>query len=143
MNKKSYTIKDFYDDYIEEYPSGIDYKQYRMILTDYYNILKDEVLYNSEEIKLPFKLGLVKIVKYKPKTYSSKSLSVDYKLSKELGTRVYHLNDHSDGYKYRLYWHKDIACNFSIYKYSLNFVRACKRELARLIKNKLTDYPEI
>lgn len=142
-NKKSYTIKDFYKRYIEEYPTGIDYKLYKTILSDYYNIIKDELLYSSEELKMPLKLGTVRITKYKPKTYSTKSLSVDYKLSKELGYKVYHLNLHSDGYKYRLYWHKEIACNFSIYRYSLNFVRACKRELARIIKNKLTDYPEI
>lgn len=142
-NRKSYTIIDFYKYYIDNNPNGVDYKAYRVILEDYYAIILDEILNRSEELKMPHRLGTVRIIKYKPKAYNSKSLSVDYKLSNELGYKVYHLNEHSDGYKYRLYWHKDIAGNFSIYKYSLNLIRAAKRELARLIKNKLTDYPEI
>ena len=55
---------------------------------------------------MPHGLGYVCVVKYKPKSYTNGSLSVDYKSSKEFGKRIYHLNEHSDGYKYRLYWSK-------------------------------------
>lgn len=141
--KKSYTITDFYDSYITEHPNGVDYKTFRAILVDYYTIINQKLLDASDELKMPYRLGTVRIVKYKPKTYTSKSLSVDYKLSKEVGHTVYHLNDHSNGYKYRLFWHKECAKNFSPYRYSLNLVRAAKRKLAQLIKNNITDYPEI
>lgn len=143
VKNKSYTIKDFYKYYISQHPQGVDYKTYRAIVEDYYTIVRKELLYYATELKMPYRLGSVRIIKYKPKTYTGKSLSVDYKLSKNLGYKVYHLNEHSNGYKYRLYWHKNIANNFSIYRYSLNLVRAAKRELAQLIKNNLTDYPEI
>lgn len=143
LKTKSYTIKDFYKYYIEQNPQGVDYKTYRAIMEDYYKIIRNEILYSSTELTLPYRLGTVRIAKYKPKTYTGKSLSVNYKLSKEVGHKVYHLNEHSDGYKYRLYWHKDLKSNYSIYRYSLNLVRAAKRELAQIIKHKLTDYPEI
>lgn len=142
-DRKSYTIKDFYKYYIDENKDGVDYKTYRNIVEDYYSIMLDELLNNSEELKLPYKLGTVRIIKYKPKTYTSASLSVNYKLSNELGYKVYHLNEHSNGYKYRLFWHKDVANNFAIYKYSLSLIRGAKRRLAQIIKNNLTDYPEI
>jgi len=55
---------------------------------------------------MPYGLGYVQVVKYKPKTYTDKSLSVDYKESKKYNKKIYHLNEHSNGYKYRLYWSK-------------------------------------
>jgi hypothetical protein len=79
---------------------------------------------------MPFGLGYVCIVKYKPKEYTSKSLSVDYKASKEYGKKIYHLNEHSDGYKFRLYWSKTPRTFPDRYKYSLCLVRQNKRRLA-------------
>ena len=55
---------------------------------------------------MPYGLGLIQIVKYRPKSLTPKSLSVDYKASKEYDKKIYHLNEHSDGYKFRLYWSK-------------------------------------
>lgn len=84
---------------------------------------------------MPSGLGLICIVKYKPKTYTDKSLSVDYKSSKEEGKRIYHLNEHSDGYKFRLYWSKQPYTFADRYKYQLTLTRANKRRLAQLIFN--------
>ena len=70
------------------------------------------------------------------------SLSVDYKTSKEYDKRIYHLNEHSNGYKYRLYWSKIPRTFPDRYKYQLNFVRQNKRRLAQLIFNK-HDYIDI
>jgi len=69
-------------------------------------------------------------------------LSKDYKTSNELGKTIYHLNEHSDGYKYRLYWSKNENTFPDIYKYRLSLVRANKRKLAQLIFNK-HDYINI
>lgn len=96
----------------------------------------------SEGFKMPYGLGFVQIGKYKPKTFNPKSLSVDYKSSKEFNKCVYHLNEHSDGYKYRLYWSKIPYTFKERYLYSLNLVRANKRRLAQLIFNR-HDYLNI
>lgn len=48
----------------------------------------------------------MQVVKYRPKSLTPKSLSIDYKASKEYDKKIYHLNEHSDGYKFRLYWSK-------------------------------------
>lgn len=75
------------------------------------------------------------IVKYKPKTYTSKSLSIDFKSSIDEGKIIYHLNEHSDGYKYRFYWSKVPQTFPDRYKYTARLVRQNKRMLAQLIFN--------
>jgi hypothetical protein len=106
------------------------------------NIILKHVLDGSDGFKMPFGLGYIQVGKYKPKTYTDRSLSVDYKASKEFNKRIYHLNEHSDGYKFRLHWSKVPQTFPDRYKYQLCLVRANKRRLAKLIFNK-TDYINI
>lgn len=106
------------------------------------NIILKYMLERSEGFKMPYGLGLVQVIKYKPKTLTDKSLSVDYKASEEYNKKIYHLNEHSDGYKYRLYWSKIPRTFPDRYKYQLGFVRQNKRKLAQLIFNKY-DYLNI
>lgn len=144
LNKKSYTAVDFYKGYKLEYPeSDIEYKLFKVILETFNKSLRDLLLIDSEELMLPYNLGEVKIVKYKPKTLTSKSLSPDYGLSKKLGFHTYHLNEHSGGYKFRLFWSKLKCVTRKPYKYSLNLVRANKRMLASLIIKDKKDYIEL
>ena len=105
-------------------------------------VILEYVLDRSEGFKMPFGLGFIQVGKYKPKSINSKSLSVDYKASKECNKKIYHLNEHSDGYKYRLYWSKIPRTFPDRYKYQLLFVRQNKRKLAQLIFNK-KDYIDI
>lgn len=145
QGRQSYTIKDFYQSYKLE---NIDdhmthFKAFRDILYDFNTILCNKLLSASEELKMPFQLGSVYIVKYLPKTYSNKSLSVNFALTKQLGKTIYYLNEHSNGYKFRLFWSKQGCKSTSLYKYNLSLVRANKRLLASLIKNKQTDYIEL
>ena len=91
---------------------------------------------------MPNGLGFIQVGKYKPKTLSSKSLSVDYKASKDYDKVIYHLNEHSDGYKYRLYWSKIPRTFPSRYRYQLCLLRTNKRRLAQLIFNR-HDYIDI
>jgi len=106
------------------------------------NIILYYVLNRSEGFKMPNGLGFIQVGKYKPKTLTDKSLSVDYKASKEYNKKIYHLNEHSSGYKYRLYWSKIPRTFPDRYRYQLCFVRSNKRKLAQLIFNK-HDYIDI
>lgn len=141
MTNKSFTIRDMYKAY-KQIDKNTPYFRFKRILDQFNNNILDLLLNASEGFKMPSKLGSICIVKYKPKTYTNKSLSKDYKLSKELGKTIYHLNEHSDGYKYRLYWSKNKNTIPDIYKYNLSLVRANKRKLAQLIFNK-HDYINI
>ena len=134
MVKQSYTIRDMFKEY-SKIDENVSYFRFKRILDKFNEIIKQKILSSSEGFKMPHRLGYIQIVKYKPKTYTNKSLSKDYKLSKELGKTIYHLNEHSDGYKYRLYWSKNKNTFPEVYKYKLSLVRQNKRKLAQLIFN--------
>ena len=141
-NKKSYTIADIYRDYIKKNDVELNYARYKRIIDEFNKVVKEEILERSQPFKMPYGLGTICIVKYKPKSYSDQSLSTDYKSTKEVGKRVYHLNEHSNGYKYRLYWTKIPRTFPKRYMYQIQFVRDNKRHLAQLIFNK-QDYINI
>jgi len=141
---KSYTVKDFYKaywDFIEDNKLyQIDYKKYREIITDYFKHIYNQVIEEGCEVKLPCRLGILCIVKHKPKNYNSKSLRVDFKSTNELHKTIFHLNEHSDGYKFRFYWNKKESLVTNKTKYQLVATRFNKRRLAQIIKNKEHDY---
>ena len=137
-NKKSITFRDLY----RTMPIEIDYGLYKRILEEMCRIILDAILNGLDGFKMPFGLGFIQVGKYLPKALNDKSLSIDYKASREYDKRIYHLNEHSNGYKYRLYWSKIPRTFPDRYKYQLCFVRQNKRRLAQLIFNK-QDYLDI
>lgn len=141
-NKKSNTFRDMYKDYMKQSSVEVSYELYKRIIDSMCKTILDYILNRSEGFKMPHGLGLIQIVKYKPKNLDEKSLSVDYKLSKEYDKKIYHLNEHSDGYKFRLFWSKVPQTFKARYKYQLCLTRANKRKLAQLIFNK-KDYINI
>ena len=144
MSTVSYTIKDFYEYYLSYVNKSdiyqIDYKLYHSILIDYFKFIQDEIVEQGREFKMPCRLGSLFIMKRKPLKWDSGSLRIDYKTSKDLGKVVYHLNEHSDGYKYRFCWSKVKSMVPYKIKYQLIVTRHNKRRLAHIIKNKERDY---
>ena len=137
-NKNSATFRDMY----RTMPVEVDYSLYKRVLDEMCKVILEHVLMRSEGFKMPYGLGFIQIGKYKPKKMTADSLSVDYQASKEYEKKIYHLNEHSDGYKYRLYWSKIPRVFPDRYKYQLGLVRQNKRKLAQLIFNK-QDYIDI
>lgn len=138
----SHTYHSMYKHYKTNSPYKVDYKLYKRILDRMSQIIAEAVLDRSEGFKMPCGLGYIQVGKYQPKNYNSKSLSIDYKLTREYGKIIYHLNEHSNGYKYRLHWSRVPMTFADRYKYQLCLVRANKRKLAQLIFNK-HDYLNI
>ena len=138
MEKKSYTFKDMYN----TLEVDIDYSLYQEILSEMCNVILYHVFNCSEGFCMPYGLGYIQIVKYQPKQLNVKYLSVDYKSTNDIGKRIYYLNEHSGGYKFRLYWSKIPRTFPDRYKYQLTLVRKNKRDLAKLIFNK-QDYIDI
>lgn len=138
----SHTYHSMYKYYKSNSPYKVEYSLYKRILDRMSQIIAEAVLDRSEGFKMPCGLGYIQVGKYQPKNYNSKSLSIDYKLTREYGKVIYHLNEHSNGYKYRLHWSKVPMTFADRYKYQLCLVRANKRKLAQLIFNK-HDYLNI
>lgn len=146
-NTKSYTIRSIYNEYLNytsdnKLYNNIEYDLFRNIILDYYSYILEELLDNGNEIKLPCNLGTISIRKKKSDYWNGHGCSIDYKATKENNKLIYYINEHSDGYKFRLYWSK-LHCNISNgMKYMMVLSRANKRRLAQIIKNKERDYLE-
>lgn len=147
MQYKSYVGKDFYESYCEYVKDNplyqVEYNTFRSIINDYFRYLRDEIIERGKEVRLPCRLGTLRIVKHKPKQWNNKSLRIDYGESKKHGKLLYHLNEHSDGFKYRFYWNKHNVIITNKIKYQLVMSRDNKRRLAQIIKNREHDYIEI
>lgn len=145
--RKSYTITDFYTDYKDYIEQGtqydVDLKTFKSIVIDYFKHIKEEIMYNCKEFKLPCRLGTLSIIKHFPKEFTGKSLRWDWKATRETGKPVYLINEHSNYYKYRFHWGKKNCVVANLGKYQFVACRANKRELAHIIKNNLKDYQEL
>ena len=107
---------------------------YQTICDEFNKLLIDEILINSEEVRLPYRLGTLRIKKSKMKYDDKNKLKIDWAASKKLGKRIYHLNDHTGGYKYRFYWTKGIVKNITAYSFIPT--RTNTRRLASILKDK-------
>ena len=66
-------------------PIEVSYVAYKRILDSMCRIILKHVLDGSDGFKMPFGLGYIQVGKYKPKSYTNRSLSIDFKTSNELG----------------------------------------------------------
>lgn len=145
--RKSYTIPDFYNNYKTYVEADTSYdvtlKVYRAIVTDYFKYIRDQVMQESREIKLPCRLGTLQIIKHQPKEYTGKSLRWDWKATREYGKPIYLLNEHSNGWKYRFHWCKKDCLLTNKTRYQFVACRQNKRDLAQIIFAGLKDYREL
>jgi hypothetical protein len=129
-----------------------DYSTYSKILNSFNKKVSMKIMEHAFDFPIPFRLGTLRIKKYKPSikidkegNLKHKGLSPNWKATKELWEVdknakkskkiVFHTNDHSDGYNYK--WHfsnyRSNCANRSVYSFIPT--RTNKRILAQLIKN--------
>ena len=112
----------------------VDKQMFRKICDEFNKLVIDEILVNSEEVRLPYRLGTIRVKKSKMKYDDKNKLKIDWAASRKLGKRIYHLNDHTGGYKYRFYWTKGIVKNITAYSFIPT--RTNTRTLASILKDK-------
>ena len=136
-DRKCYTIADYYISYKEYIEPNtqydVDLKTFKAIVTDYFKFIRDEIMLNCKEFKLPCRLGKLSIIKHMPKEFTGKSLRWDWKATRETGKPVYLLNEHSNYFKYRFYWQKKDCLLINKGAYQFVACRQNKRDLAQLI----------
>ena len=134
--KKDYGSDDAYKYYKENTIEELQVpkQEYRKICDEFNKLFIDEILISSEEMRLPYRLGTIRVKKSKMKYDDKNKLKVDWAASKKIGKRIYHLNDHTGGYKYRFYWTKGIVKNITAYAFIPT--RTNTRRLAQILKDK-------
>lgn len=136
--KKPYTMPDFYKSYIEEVVEGsgydVSYNTFRDICEDYYKGIVDH-LFEGGFYNLPYNTGEISIKGKRVKKMTSKTMPVDWEQTNKLGKKVFHINDHSNYYKFRFAWSKLYRHFKNKSNYRLVFTRENKRRLAKIIKS--------
>tara|TARA_B100001093_G_C26845837_1_gene1022734 strand:+ start:444 stop:908 length:465 start_codon:yes stop_codon:yes gene_type:complete len=112
----------------------VDKQMFRKICDEFNKLIIQQILLNSEEIRFPYRLGTLRVKKSKMKYDDKNKLKIDWDASRKLGKRIYHLNDHTGGYKYRFYWTKGIVKNITAYSFIPT--RTNTRTLASILKDK-------
>ena len=85
-------------------------------------------------------MGSLRVKKTKMNFTDKNTLRVDWQASKKFNKRIYHLNEHTGGYKYRFYWSRGIIKNITAYSFIPT--RTNSRRLASILKdnNRELDY---
>lgn len=139
---KDIGLKDFYNYYKDfckkKEIKPKDYKIFRDVIKLCNSKLQTKIVYESERVKLPGRLGDLYIKKY-PIVYNidMKHLwKVDYIATKQTGRVVYFENDY--GYKWK--WYKTTCIIKGKRYYQFKPCRKASRNIADAIKNKKLDY---
>ena len=155
-HKTHFGIRDAYMYYKDTSDTPIDYNIFTSICKDFYKELAKMLIFNTFEFRIPYRLGRLRIRKYKPKlkinpdgSLDKSKLFVDFGSTNKLWLEneeakknkklVYHLNDHSNGYQHRWFWEKRTTNipNHSAYCFLPS--RLNKRTLAKALKDEDTD----
>lgn len=138
-------------------PYYLTYPQFVSIIKDFNVAIFNLLLYNAFVFRMPFSLGEVSIRKKKVEPYIDKegklvnNLPIDYRATKLLHDRdpdakekdikVYHSNEHSDGYVAKLYYDKPSSLIFPNKRlYRIQITREMKILLNKIMTSNFKEY---
>lgn len=138
--KAHYTLTDVYQYYLRivDPELHVDYKTFRKLNKQIYNEINQEVLYNSENVQLPYGVGQLVVLKRPMRFGSDRIIPLDYKKTKELGKRVFHMNEIRNNQIYKYSWVK-VGRVINKGYYTFKAIRERTRELSGILQTK----PEI
>lgn len=143
-----YTLKHMYEVYKENVDEGspydISYSDYVKITTGYNKSIIDRLL-DGFKIRLPYALGSLQIIKKKMYFQSqvNKRKGINWEATNKHGKVIHHLNEHSNNYKYLVYWDRRGNKVKGINGYKFVPCRNLKRTIAKYIKEYKQDYFEV
>jgi hypothetical protein len=127
----SWNLHKIYKLYLKEVPKEIQTTKENFLKINELFVRKavDRIL-KAEEVKFPI-IGSFRIKKV---LMNYHRLYVDHKRTKELGIKVYHLNENREGYFYKWFWNKNSTNKF-IHYYSFCAARySVRRRLPKILK---------
>lgn len=155
-----YGMKDFYNYYKKNTENPISYADFTSLHQEINESIVTSVIEQNYIHTFPCKVGKLRIKKYKAKikvhddgTFEWKALKIDYqktwkywrekypeKTDQEILTipnkaRVYHMNQHTNGYRYKYVWDKSVAIFKGKSVVTFKPVRTVSRALAAWLKS--------
>ena len=123
--------KEFYNKFIEDTNSKVDYETFKAIIIDSNKKIADFVVSDDTGFKLPEQLGYLVITKYK-----SKRKPIDWVNSKKLRKTIYLTNLHSFGFVHHIKWFKKRIANLKLKEsFRIEPCREFQRAVAASVKS--------
>lgn len=132
----------------------ITYKKYCDILEISNWMFIEYALKTGKQVYLPFGFGPIVVTKKRLKMYKIYTdkvtkeekkiinLRIDWFKTKKLGKRVYHTNEHSDGFNCKWMWFSNLSRLHMSGLYVFKPCRYASRAIARYVKNTKENYIE-
>jgi hypothetical protein len=142
--RSSLTLTDAYVNYLERLEATdkipdsqkekyrIHYNVYRAVMTRLVELIVADIL-RGRPFVMPYKLG--RIMVDKKRTLDAKKLRVDWKATMEHNMKIFHLNEHSNGYYYRIRWDKEDAVVPNKYRWSFVAASHIKKKLSNVVRS--------
>ena len=149
-------IRDSYKNYKEKSSEPILINDFAKVVNDFNKFLISKV-FEGYEVKLPARMGTISIKGKKTKIKFDEQgrltgQAPDYKSTKDLWEKcpeckerkqlVFHLNEHTNGIRYKFFWSKERMLVENKTFYSIILTRTNKRFLSNLIKKGKEFYVE-
>ncbi len=143
--------KECYDRFCENNPSiTLSFEDYKQVLYTFNTTLILHLLETGDMVKLPYGLGELVINKYKPKRFKTLvdgreivNLAVNWVETKKAGKYIYHLNAHTDGYRYFWMWNWWKTRTKCAYIWKLEMARVHSRLLKTYLKKANSKYKDL
>jgi hypothetical protein len=128
--------KDFYT-YFKKTNPELKYTQGEFAkVVDMYADLIGEDLLDGKQVLLPKRFGKISLVR---KEQNIDRLRIDWKATKEHGSLMYHLNEHTDGWYVRSRWDRSLKTKRYTTHFYFRLSAVKKRILIKRLKN-IKDY---
>jgi hypothetical protein len=131
VNIQEKGLKQIYDFYLSSTKSPVTYKEFAIICKQHNKLFMEYVLDKAANMRLPFRLGFLRVKKTK---MDYKHMKLDYGTYNKTGQKVYHMNEHSDDFKVRILWEKSKCVIPGKRVYCFQPTRDNKRKLASIMK---------
>ncbi len=153
--KKDYILKDVYKLYAKEVAKPLPLKEFKRYLEIHGDIIKELVIDKGYKTPL-FKMGFIKIIKYKNQVINKqgevvkRKLFINYKATydywrsnpdaEQKKIYIYHQNTENGGYKIKFSYIRTRNKLPNKRVYTIRLIRDFSRTAAKKFKNRETDY---
>jgi hypothetical protein len=126
----------------EAYPAiDIPFTVWQNVIYSFNYGFRDHLLETGSRAKLPWGFGDLMISKKKKKKFKTApdgtqyiNLSIDWKATREAGKRIYHTNDHTEGFNFYYRWEPSTARFYQRQLWSFKPSRISSRLLAHYLR---------
>ena len=131
--KECISLKESYKFYSAEYENPVDYQTYVKYIKECNKKLLENVVNKANEVELPYRMGILHVVKYDRVYRNKKKWAIDFNETKKRGFKVYFEQD----YIYKWRWGKDHTIVKNKSKYKFTAARGAKRMVPEALRNKV------